>query len=361
MFAPKVVTTEEVIHAFEKNPAETLWMKEKKPAEGSKWKPGVGYIDNKFRTESTKDAQNILIYGREALVTRGPPNPDDPNDFGNQYVTDGNKEERQIEISGEHSGGLGKVVKLFSIERERQIIDLCSPDKKLLGSDWKKKFVPMFRTHTSDSDAIKEEYRNKQFKDSDGKDDFRFAISLDFSRYAESPKVPADKRGKPITTIRDFRTGKLNEKTGLVEYELATVDGKIIDENNVHKFITMGSTIEEFLVSMATTSKSSYGTSTKRIAYELVVAPNTAERVIERKDNSDLIKKIQAMREKNNPEVKGKEEKKAVESEEKKTVDPQEEKKEEEKPVSPKVETKEDLKVQNSVGNFLNELGEKKQ
>jgi len=358
MFSTKVVDVAEVARAFEKNAAEALWMKEDKPKEGSKWRTGVGYINNKFKTESTKDAQNILIYGRDMLITRGPPNMDDPNDKGLEYISESNKQERRIEVSGEHSGGLGKIVKLFNVERDRQITDLC--EKKLLGSDWKKKFVPMFKTHTSDSDTIKEEYRNKQYKDKDGNVDFRFDVVLDFSRYGEGPKIPADKRGKPITTIKDFRTGRLNEKTNLVEYELATVDGKIIDEMNVHKFITFGSTIEEYMVSLHSTSKSAQGTSTKRLAIELVVMPNTQERVIERKDNSDLIKKIQAAREKNNPKPEATKEEKPPKSEEK-----SEEKKSEEKPVeSPKEEkkepTKEDLEKQKATGNFLESIGTKK-
>ena len=57
-----------------------------------------------------------------------------------------------------------------------------------------------------------------------------------------------------------------------IKYKLAEVDGKPVDETNIHKFITRGSRIIEGRIHMESTSCSTFGYSLPLQAGRLVIA-----------------------------------------------------------------------------------------
>jgi hypothetical protein len=88
----------------------------------------------------------------------------------------------------------------------------------------------------------------------------------------------------------------VNPETQQIEYQLATVDGKPVDETNIHKLITNGTKIEEIYISFGTTSKSPQGISTRQIVQEIVITPSAPRKTdgYQKVSNSDLVEKIAA-------------------------------------------------------------------
>jgi len=308
MFATKTVSIDELHAAFLKNPADTFYPKERKPKDGKKYKLGTAYMENQFKTLTMTEPKNVIIYASGIHISKGPANIDDPNDTAKDYITDSNKDERKIDISGSRSGLYGPTVRLFQEERHRQTEEMI--EKSVIdASVWKgHKYCQMYRTHMSSEGSVPEKFRGKEYKDKDDKPDYRIALALDFSLHPNEKYVPEKKRGQVKTVVKDFRTARVvkdSEGNDVIEYDLAMVDGQLINALNAYKFITPGSIIEEMYVSWGSTSKSKQGISTKQVVEEIVINPQVQVVQMERKTNTDLIKKIQESRAKAaNTEVK---------------------------------------------------------
>ena len=82
-------------------------------------------------------------------------------------------------------------------------------------------------------------------------------IKLDFSKYSDK-HFQAFLRGKLKTEIYDYST-KYVDDSKIIRYKLAEVDGKPVDETNVHKFITRGSRIVEGRIHIESTINSTFG------------------------------------------------------------------------------------------------------
>jgi len=151
-----------------------------------------------------------------------------------------------------------------------------------------KKFNPMYRTHYSEE--AREEYRGQTYKDQDGNDDYRIPLVVDFNTFSNDKYVPVAKRGMPKCTIKDFSTGYIAEDANgkeRLEFNVATVDGELINEENAHKFLTSGSTIKRMYIHMGTTSKSQQGISTRQEVIEMVVQSQQGSGEMDRIDDDD--------------------------------------------------------------------------
>ena len=99
-------------------------------------------------------------------------------------------------------------------------------------------------------------------------------LKLDFSKYPE--KYPKSfLRGQSKTEIYDYSTKYIEDKDGkkIIKYKLAEVDGKPVDETNVHKFITRGSKIIDGRIHLDNANKSKFGWSMPQLAGRLVISP----------------------------------------------------------------------------------------
>jgi hypothetical protein len=299
-FATKTIDLAEINKALDVSPADTLVFKERKPAAGKTWFPGVGYLDVKYRLSAQDTPASTVMYGRELTIIVPPSNPADPNSTMNKYKkgnaddNEDNKHKTTIFVSGNSNPTYKNTISKVNAECDRWIKEA---EKAGVLKGWVKdntQFHQMQSTHYSDECPI-EEKRGKPYLDSANAEDHRIKIELDFGTYPTDEKTPADKRGKPKTIIKDFSKSKIDEVTGEIEFEIATVDGRPIDETNAYKFLTINSVIEEFYIGFSSISKSKTGISKKQQAQVLVVRSAKAQGTIEKKSNADMINKIKAM------------------------------------------------------------------
>lgn len=283
-FTNKTIKAEELLAALEKSASDTLTFEKKKVPEGKKYK--CEYFNTFIQTDPSDKPYNPSIYFRDGFIIAGPPDPNSPDAQENNGTT------VSLKCSGINSGAYGKLIKLFDAERVRKL----SADEYNLAD---MKFCPMYTEKYSRK--AKKEYAGKSFPNPKNKEenDWRFMLTLDFGTYPTNDKIPEHMRGKPKTIIKDFRTGRINETTGQIEYDLLTVDGQPIDLTNAHKAFGHGSIIEEGYVSMSSTSVSQFGVSTRQTAIELVITPAAPSDFgkLETVDNSALLDKIRKLQE----------------------------------------------------------------
>lgn len=291
-FTLKTFTVKNVLEALNANAAATLHFKEKKPKEGAKWRPGVGYMNITLQVSPNDPPCAASVYARDVVVARGPANPADEN---NGYDKKNTNECVSI-ISYNHSNGYGEMIEKVEAERNRRIAEM--QDKGEIRG-WKdQKHWPMVSTVYSDK--AREEYAGKPYTDpkDSTKTDKRINMVMDFSTFPNESYIPSEKRGKPKCVVKDFRTGRLNKETGRIEYDLLTVDGQPVNAANAYRVIRSGAVFVEMYAAFDTTSKSQFGVSTRQIIQEVVVDPvadsNSGD--IEMKDNSDLLARIEAMK-----------------------------------------------------------------
>lgn len=283
----------EAVAAMRENAAGAVVFIEKKAPEGKPWRPGVGYMDTKFKLSPDGKAVNAGFYFRGVLLAKG---VSDPTQAAKYQQKDGKKDDQSVSAAFSHnnSGELSEFVALFNATRDEQI-KAQEAAGTIVG--WSgKQFREMIKDKYS-VDYASDEYKGKPFQDPLDKDktDKRSYLKFDFDTYPNHDSIPEDKRGKPKCIIRDFSTGRLNEETGQIEYALATVDGRPIDHTNAHRFITDKSTIEELYIAVPSTSKSAQGVSTQIVVIEAVVNSRQWEsRGMEKQDNADLLAKIMA-------------------------------------------------------------------
>lgn len=293
-FTTKTFTAGQLLKALQANAPATVTLKERKQKENAakKWRAGVGYVDCKLSIDPTDErAYAASVYARGVRVVRGPPDPADENKGFDRK----NTKEAIVIVSSNHSGGYGEMIQLFNNERDRQLTEM--EDKGQIRGYKDKKMWPMSNGHYSDQ--ARAEFAGKPFPDPVDKDktDRRINLVMDFSTFPDVQYIPVEKRGKVCTVVKDFKTGRLNEATGEIEYELYTVDGRPVDETNAHKVFTSGTILEEVYVAFTTTSKSQFGVSTKQIVQEVVVNTrvNSNFGKIERVDNADLLERIRKL------------------------------------------------------------------
>lgn len=292
-FTSKTYTTAEVDAAITADPVATLIITERKK-EGKVYKGGTQYFDSTYVVGGNRPVA-CAIYAREVRVVRGPEDPANPTHAFDDKKEGDAKREVVIGISHNHSGGYGPLVRKINDARDN-FFDKTFPQ-------WKKeKKFPMF-SERYPSTAHKD-YKDKQYQDPVDKTkvDFRSNLVLDFGSFGNETYIPAEKRGKPKCLVKDFTTGKLNEKTQQIEYDLLLVDGAPVNETNAWKVFQSGTILEELYVVANNTSKSKFGIATKQMVSEVVVSVRAEFKPIDiqREQNVDLLAKIKAVQDAKN-------------------------------------------------------------
>lgn len=293
-FTTKTFRVEEVIKAMEVSARDTIHFKEVKPKDSSKvWR--ARYVDTTIQIDKNDKPHKAAIYARDIYIIGGPYDPADPNSrkFDDDKDDDADKKSVKIVISGNNSGSYGQFVKMFAEERKAQFAALEDAGQMHEVKD--QKYNPMFTTKYGLQSTIKAMI-GQPFKDpkDSTKEDFRIKLTLDFGTYPTETRIPESKRGKPKCIVKDFRTGRLNETTNQIEYDLFMVDGRPVDETNAFKVFTSGSIIEEIYITVDNTSISGFGVTTKQTVQEIVINPTERASIgdIHREDNTDLMQKI---------------------------------------------------------------------
>lgn len=292
----KRIPIAELYEHVSKNPAENVIMEEVKPKGDKKWL--ASYMKNTFNAGQEKPVNAII--GCTDLLVVSP--PADPNDQESLYVlfnknnknTDKPKTELQISISGNHSGRYVDLIRLFENERRTRIPQMI--EKKTLSYGWnEQKQIKMIKERYSEHSKDRAGEHYKDPTDSE-KDDVRIPLVLDFDVYPQTAKF---NKGQPKTLIYDARTFRVvKDEKGIeshIEYDLAMVEGKPIDINNCHKFITAKSEIIECDISIDTTSKSNQGISTKQVVHRIVVNPKEQTYAASKPNNISLLHRLQQL------------------------------------------------------------------
>ena len=248
---------------------------EKKPAQGVKWRAGVGYMNTDWKMGGDKPIR-INIYVKNAVLARGAADPDDEKsqEFKQPDI-------QRLEISGNSCPELRDFVEEFNGIRDDKI--------ETKHAAWKsdKTLKPMFRTKYSEHAG--EELAGTNFKDADGNDDVRIPVVVDFGHFGTGPRVPQGLRGKSKCIVKDFDTGRIVEKNGrkAIEFSIAEVDGEVINDTNSHKFLTKGSVIKSMYISVSSTSKSQQGINTRIEIIEMTVESRPFTGGMERVEDED--------------------------------------------------------------------------
>jgi len=290
----KTFRVEEVVKAMNVSARETIQFKEIKPKDANKqWR--ARYVTATIQIDKSDKPHNASIYARDIYIIGGPFDPNDPSTrkYDDDNENDGNKKSVKILISGNNAGDYGKFVKMFDAERRAQFAAL--EDAGQIHDVKDQKYNPMF-TIKYGSQSNNKAMIGQPFKDpkDPNKDDFRIKLTLDFSQFPNTNMIPESKRGKPKCVVKDFRTGRLNEQTGQIEYDLFMVDGVPVDETNAFKVFRSGAIIEEVYITVDNTSVSGFGITTQQNVQEIVISPSERPTGgnLQREDNTDLLQKI---------------------------------------------------------------------
>lgn len=295
------ITSKALYEQIAQDPANSIKFEENKPKDSNtKWR--ASYMKNKFSvkiapTDEKPTEINAIIENNDLVVVSP---PSDPNDEKGMFATfnkdnDKPKKELRISISGNHSGDYVKLISLFNKERDERIPKMVAD--KTLTVGWKGQ---------KNNEMIKHEYgefakdrAGQHYKDpiDSTKDDVRIPLILDFNINDQNSR---ENKGLPKTLIYDARTYRLvNDEQGnplRIEYDLAMVEGKPIDMNNCHKFITNGSELIECDISIDTTTKSGQGISTKQVVKRVVVNPKERSYAAEAPKNLDMLSRLEKLR-----------------------------------------------------------------
>lgn len=295
------ISAKQLYEQISSNPTDSIIIEESKPKDSNtKWRASFAKNTFNVKISNSDEAPTKInaIIENTGLIVVSPPS--DPNDEKSMYAVfnkdnEKSKNELRISVSGNHSGDYVNLIRLFNKERDERIPKMVA--EKMLGVGWKGQ---------KNNDMIKHEY-GEHAKDKAGqhykdpldptKDDVRIPLTIDFTINSQNSK---ENKGLPKTLIYDARTYRIvNDEHGnpvRIDYDLAMVEGKPLDMNNCHKFITNGSELIECDISIDTTSKSGQGISTKQVIKRAVVNPKEQIRIVEAPKNLDILGKLQKLR-----------------------------------------------------------------
>lgn len=295
------ISSSRLYEEIAKNPAEAIKFEESKPKDSTtKWR--ASYMKTKFNVKvSASDEKpteiNALIENNDLLVVSPPSDPNDEKSMFSVFNKDSEKPktELRVSVSGNHSGDYVKLITLFNKERDERIPKMVAD--KTLSIGWKaQKHLEMIKHEYGE---FAKDRAGQHYKDplDPTKDDVRIPLILDFSINAQNSK---ENKGLPKTLIYDARTYReVKDEHGnpiRIDYDLAMIEGKPIDMNNCHKFITNGSEFIECDISIDTTSKSGQGVSTKQVIRRVVVNPKEQTYTVEAPKNLDMLSRLQKLR-----------------------------------------------------------------
>ena len=293
-FPERTLTVEQAQQVLDQNPTDGINFLKRVDEKGEEksFSQGTRYLSVGIKNPDGEGHVTPIIYGKDIYIVRG---PQDPNAEGATKKQGRGIKQTTITISHNHSNGYGKLIRDFQHQRDARIGAL--EEQGYLDGYADEKKCQMYSDKYSKK--ANKDYRGKPFPDPKDKEqnDCRSYLTLDFNTYGDN--APQNKRGKPITIVKDFTTGRLNEETRRIEYDMALIDGKPVDHTNAHKYFTGGSIIEELYVHVGSLSCSQQGVSIQQVVREIVVSRKAiAVREMERIDNADdaLLEKLNKLR-----------------------------------------------------------------
>ena len=268
-----VFTTAEVKDLLTKDPNSLSFEKKKAPQiakkkTGKDDKSSVDYYNVYLKNASGK--HRFLVRIKNVTITSSPPNPNDVNDPRRQYVKD-DKDACAIGSNLSASGELGEVMPLI----EKAFFAYVDKMKK---------------SGEIDDQTIRRDMLQKKIKTGENKgkllDSPVFRMVFDGTKYPDD-YYDKSQCGLPRSDIRDASKIVTNAK-GAKEYAQAMVDDEPISKNNLYKFATKGSIIQDGRLHMDQFSVSNMGVSMKIILARAVIRQVIGSQGFDDDDDDEL-------------------------------------------------------------------------
>jgi hypothetical protein len=272
------IPIKDIIQAYEASDSKRLlsFDERKTPASKQAASKGATFLDTNILINGQKRPLVIKV-DVEVTVLAGPIDP--------AYIEKAEEREKRpinLTFSRNESGDLGKVIEFLSKDRDAYIGERIEVEGRTY------KFTEMMRYKHSKKAA--EDKKGKMYFDSNGKEDGRFYVSLDFSLYPEKHRD----HGQPKCVIFDAKKYKI--KNGIISYDPLTIDGVPVGRDNAHRAIPAGTKVISAIIS-ASSSESSFGFATRLDANILVVAARQAKGVVfEQPADEALLAKLNALK-----------------------------------------------------------------
>lgn len=227
--------------------------------------------------EGAKENRKISIHGNKSYT---PPDKDEPTNLFLKFV------EKYIEIRN----------KKIKEGLKNKSIPLTHGSKN--DSDYKSPIT----THHSDSHETKP---GEEMVDENGKPDPLIGLSYNFGPYPPS----FSNAGQPKFSVEDFAGGVYNKETDIIEYPAMVIDGKVVDDENVHKAIKRGSELQEVVVRFVTIkSKAGITTRIEMLPGAVIDNSKCQELSHPKIPNGNLLAKMMKAKERAEANAKNKEE-----------------------------------------------------
>lgn len=273
-----------------------------------KGKPLASYFNSLFKIPSKKDPVFLTFRGLGAHVSVGAKKVGDDNTLYPEKPRDNRKicihanKSYTPADQDEPTDLMYKFVEKY-IEKRDEIIKKGIADKTIPPSHTPKKGDPFrtpITTHYSNDNETK---GGEERVDINGNPDPIISLTYNFGPYPESFKSRA---GKPKFSVQDFSQSEKNKETGKMEFASFLVEGKIVDDNNVHRAIRMGTILEVFSFEFVNI-KSGYGLSTQIVMNYAVINNENCESANNEQDLpiDDLFAKMMRAKEKAKEKAKG--------------------------------------------------------
>lgn len=259
----KVANPQTLRKSLEDSPANTVWIEPKKENNHD-----TKYFNASFallKENGDRDQKFPACLGiRDVMITETPPDPskgkeDARNRWGNVQV--GSRVSKM--------GDAGIAIKMIDTEFQKQINELEEAGELTIDGH---KISTMTQTHYSKKQHVPEEKRGTEMVDANGNPDPKIRFKVDFSLYSKKHPI-SFMREKPKSILYDYSKPTETADEFGVRYERATVDGEPVNKDNVHKFLTYGSTIKLGRIDMNSVSQTDDWISWPMTAGMLLIEP----------------------------------------------------------------------------------------
>lgn len=215
---------------------------------GMPFRPRAGDLNRYLKTFKNAEGPDPSSY---IVIKRGPQNP--------RFATEKTKDfPPTVELVVDSQTALGKVFEYHTSYYEKTYNTL-----KAAGT--LPKNVSMWdviqRNYSTDP-TVPEEKRGKE------RPSPVIRLELDFNVYPPDHKIK-DLIGRPRTEVYDFDTATVDG--GKIKFDLATVNGQLLNKENAHEFLTQNSHIIDMTVDFSQMTKSTFGFSASKTIMRMIV------------------------------------------------------------------------------------------